>query len=51
MQDLEIPVTYKSQQLRFKAHVVRVGYVNHIAADLNGIQITSREMKKAIIER
>jgi hypothetical protein len=40
MDTLEIPVTYKNEELSFKAHVVRFGYVNHIVVDLGGPQIT-----------
>jgi hypothetical protein len=37
---LEIPVTYKHEELLFKAHVVRFGYVHHIMVDINGSNIT-----------
>jgi hypothetical protein len=37
---LEIPVTYKNQQLLFKGHVVRFGYVQHIIVDVYGNKIT-----------
>lgn len=40
MDTVEIPVTYKNKEFSFKAHVVRVGYVNHIIVDLDGVQIT-----------
>ena len=40
MDTLEIPVTYKNEELLFKAHVVRFGYVNHVVVDLGGTQIT-----------
>ena len=40
MDTLEIPVSYKNQELSLKAHVVRFGYVNHIVVDLGGTQIT-----------
>ena len=40
MDTLEIPVSYKNKELSLKAHVVRVGYVNHIVFDLGGTQIT-----------
>ena len=36
----EIPVTYKNNELSFKAHSVRFGYVNHILVDIIGTQIT-----------
>lgn len=36
----EIPVTYRNQELTFKAHSVRLGYVNHILVDINGTEIT-----------
>jgi hypothetical protein len=26
----EIPVTYKNQEVLFKAHVIRYGYIHHI---------------------
>ena len=37
---IEIPVTYKNQELSFKAHVVHLGYVNHIIVELNGTHVT-----------
>jgi len=37
---IEILVTYKEQELIFKAHVVRFGYVHHIVIDVNGTNIT-----------
>jgi hypothetical protein len=40
MDTLEIPVTYKNEELSLKAHVVRFGYVNHIVVDLSGTPIT-----------
>lgn len=40
MDTLEIPVTYKNEELSLKAHVVRLGYVNHVVVDLGGTQIT-----------
>jgi len=40
MDTLEIPVTFKNEELSFKARVVRFGYVNHIVVDLSGIPIT-----------
>jgi hypothetical protein len=40
MDTFEIPVTYKNEELSFKAHVVRFGYVNHVVVDLGGTQIT-----------
>jgi len=40
MDTLEIPVTYKNEELSLKAHVVRFGYVNHVVVDLGGTQIT-----------
>ncbi len=40
MDTLEIPVTYKNEELSLKARVVRFGYVNHIIVDLGGTQIT-----------
>lgn len=40
MDTLEIPVIFKNNDLCFKADVVRLGYVNHIVVDLNGVQIT-----------
>jgi hypothetical protein len=40
MDTLEIPVTYKNEELSLKAHVVRFGYVNHVVVDLEGTQIT-----------
>lgn len=40
MQTLEIPVTYRNEELTFKAHVVRFGYVNHIIVDIGGTQLT-----------
>jgi hypothetical protein len=36
----EIPVTFKNNELSFKAHSVRFGYVNHILVDITGTQIT-----------
>lgn len=36
----EIPVTYQNQELTFKAHSVRFGYVNHILVDIKGTEIT-----------
>lgn len=36
----EIPVTFKNNELSFKAHSVRFGYVNHILVDIIGTQIT-----------
>ena len=40
MDTLEIPVTYKNEELSLKASVVRFGYVNHIVVDLGRTQIT-----------
>ena len=40
MDTLEIPVTYKNEELSLKAHVIRFGYVNHIVVDLGSAQIT-----------
>ena len=41
MEDLlEIPVTYKNQELVFKAHLKQFGYVNQIAVDVNGTTLT-----------
>lgn len=40
MDTLEIPVTYKNEELSLKAHVVRFSYVNHVVVDLGGTQIT-----------
>jgi hypothetical protein len=40
MDTLEIPVTYRNEELSLKAHVVRFGYVNHIVVDLGGTQVT-----------
>jgi hypothetical protein len=37
---IEIPVTYKDQELTYKAHTVRFGYVHHIVVDVNGIPVT-----------
>jgi hypothetical protein len=37
---LEIPVRYKKQDLIFKAHTIRFGYVHHIVVDVNGTPIT-----------
>lgn len=37
---LDIPVTLNNQELSFKAHVVRFGYVQHIVVDVYGNQIT-----------
>jgi hypothetical protein len=37
---IEIPVTYRDQELTFKAHTVRFGYVHHIVVDVNGTNIT-----------
>jgi hypothetical protein len=37
---IEIPVTYKDQELTFKAHTVRLGYVLHIVVDVNGTPVT-----------
>jgi hypothetical protein len=37
---IEIPVIYKDQELTFKAHTVRFGYVHHIIVDVNGTNIT-----------
>jgi hypothetical protein len=34
------PVTYKGQELSFKAYVVRFGYVTHVLVDLYGTQVT-----------
>ncbi len=36
----EIPVTYKNQELSFKAHLIRYGYIYHIIVDVNGTDIT-----------
>ena len=36
----EIPIIYKNNELSFKAHSVRFGYVNHILVDIYGVQIT-----------
>ena len=40
MDTLEIPLTFKNEELSLKAHVVRFGYVNHVIVDLGGTQIT-----------
>jgi hypothetical protein len=37
---IEIPVTYKDQELTFKVHTVRFGYVHHIVVDVNGTPVT-----------
>jgi hypothetical protein len=37
---IEIPVTYKDQELTFKAHTVRFGYVHHIVVDVNGTPVS-----------
>ena len=37
---LEIPVHYKKQDLVFKAHTIRFGYVHHIVVDVNGTPVT-----------
>jgi hypothetical protein len=37
---IEIPVSYKGQELIFKAHTVKFGYVHHIVIDVNGTNIT-----------
>ncbi len=37
---LEIPLKYKNQELSFKAHVTRYGYIHHIIVDVNGTDIT-----------
>jgi hypothetical protein len=37
---LEIPVRYKKQDLIFKAHTIRFGYVHHIVVDVNGTPVT-----------
>jgi hypothetical protein len=39
-ESIEIPVTYKDQELTFKAHTVRFGYVYHIVVDVSGTNIT-----------
>jgi hypothetical protein len=39
-QTIEIPVAYKDQELTFKAHTVRFGYVLHIVVDVNGTPVT-----------
>jgi hypothetical protein len=40
MDTLEIPVTYKNDELYLKAHIVSFGYVNQVVVDLGGTQIT-----------
>jgi hypothetical protein len=41
MQDgFEIPVIYNNEELTFKAHAVRFGYVHHIVVDVNGTPVT-----------
>jgi hypothetical protein len=37
---VEIPIIYKGEELLFKAHVVRFGYVHHMVVDINGANIT-----------
>jgi len=37
---LEIPVRYKKEDLVFKAHTIRFGYVHHIVVDVNGTPVT-----------
>ncbi len=36
----EIPVSYKNDELTFKAHVIRYGYIHHIIVDVDGTNIT-----------
>ncbi len=37
---LEIPVTYKNQELFFKAHAVKWGSIHRIVVDVNGTNIS-----------
>src|SRR3712207_6777600 len=36
----QIPVTHENQELTFKAHSMRFGYVNHILVEVNGTTVT-----------
>lgn len=35
----EIPVTYKNEELLFKAYVTRYGYIQHIVVDINNTKV------------